>query len=374
MCAAIRSADRQRRAELQRPDQLAARRPRRPSAPTRAGTRAAPRGTPPAVRPATRSARTPAAATATPACTSAHRRSSARASAARHARHPGGATTASNSRTRAHASCSAPAAATSPARPAGSGMRHGSSCARRVHGSARDRHNSAQCSCRICSEPARPVDAGWNFAPIVLIALVAYVAIYVRAVADLARARAERARRGSGRLALWLTGDRAAVRRADLAGRPPGEQLATLHMVQHLLLADLVPICLTLALTKHILRPVTRRIHRLERAAGPFGHPAFGVVAYVGAMWLWHIPALYEAALDHAFVHALEHLTFAAAGAPVLVAPALPDPLAAAARRPRPRALHGVDEDPGRLPRHPARVLAGSCSTTSTAPAARAGA
>ena len=60
-----------------------------------------------------------------------------------------------------------------------------------------------------------------------------------------------------------------------------GEQLASFHMVQHLLIADLAPICLTLALTKHILRPVTRRIQRIERAAGPFGHPAFGVIAYV---------------------------------------------------------------------------------------------
>ena len=85
-------------------------------------------------------------------------------------------------------------------------------------------------------------------------------------------------------------------------------------MVQHLLLADLVAIALTLALTKHILRPVTRRIQRLEKAAGPFGHPAFGVVAYVGAMWLWHVPALYNAALEHSFVHVLEHLSFAAAG------------------------------------------------------------
>src|SRR4051794_36848942 len=85
-------------------------------------------------------------------------------------------------------------------------------------------------------------------------------------------------------------------------------------MAQHLLLADLVPICLTLALTKHILRPATRRIHRIERAAGPFGHPVFGVVAYVAAMWVWHIPAMYEAALRHSFVHVLEHLSFAAAG------------------------------------------------------------
>ena len=85
-------------------------------------------------------------------------------------------------------------------------------------------------------------------------------------------------------------------------------------MVQHLLLADLAPILLTLALTKHILRPLTRRIQWLERKAGPFGHPAFGVVAYVGAMWLWHVPLFYDAALEHRGVHVLEHLCFTAAG------------------------------------------------------------
>ena len=93
-----------------------------------------------------------------------------------------------------------------------------------------------------------------------------------------------------------------------------GEQFATFHMVQHLLIADLAAICLTLALTKWILRPATRAIHRLERAAGPLGHPAFGAVAYVGAMWLWHIPALYDAALKNAWIHTLEHVSFGAAG------------------------------------------------------------
>jgi cytochrome c oxidase assembly factor CtaG len=93
-----------------------------------------------------------------------------------------------------------------------------------------------------------------------------------------------------------------------------GEQLASAHMVQHLLLADLAPILLILGLTKMILRPVTRRVQIIERKAGPFGHPVFGVVAYVGAMWLWHVPPLYDAALEHASVHVLEHLTFAAAG------------------------------------------------------------
>jgi cytochrome c oxidase assembly factor CtaG len=120
---------------------------------------------------------------------------------------------------------------------------------------------------------------------------------------------------GYGRLALWLLG----IALLGVALISPvdrlGEQFATFHMIQHLILADLVPICLTVALTKHILRPVTRRIHWIERKAGPFGHPAFGVIAYAAAMWIWHIPVMYEAALEHSFVHTLEHLSFAAAGA-----------------------------------------------------------
>jgi len=85
-------------------------------------------------------------------------------------------------------------------------------------------------------------------------------------------------------------------------------------MVQHLLIADIAPILFTLGLTKWILRPATRQIQHLERRAGPFGHPGFGVVAYVGAMWFWHIPAMYDAALANGYVHTLEHLCFAAAG------------------------------------------------------------
>src|SRR5947209_4173733 len=62
------------------------------------------------------------------------------------------------------------------------------------------------------------------------------------------------------------------------------------------------------------LRPVTRRIHTLERRAGPLGHPAFAVIAYAGLLWLWHIPSLYDTAQGGGLVHALEHVCFAAAG------------------------------------------------------------
>jgi cytochrome c oxidase assembly factor CtaG len=160
---------------------------------------------------------------------------------------------------------------------------------------------------------ALPVDASWTFAPIVLVALVAYVWVYAW------RWRISRAEGGAraapvGRLVLWCGG----VFSLFVALISPvdrlGEQFASVHMVQHLLIADVAPILLTLGLTKWILRPATRRIHRIERAAGPFGHPVFGVVAYVGAMWLWHIPAMYNAALRNGNVHVLEHLSFGAAG------------------------------------------------------------
>ncbi len=94
-----------------------------------------------------------------------------------------------------------------------------------------------------------------------------------------------------------------------------GDQLLVMHMVQHVLLIDIAPILLILGLTKVLLRPVTRRVHAVERRAGWLAHPAFAVVVYVGFMWAWHVPAMYDAALHHSTVHALEHACFFTAGA-----------------------------------------------------------
>lgn len=93
-----------------------------------------------------------------------------------------------------------------------------------------------------------------------------------------------------------------------------GDQVLTMHMVQHLLLLDVAPILGILGLTRVILRPVTRRVMALERAAGPLAHPVFAALLYIATMAVWHIPALYDAALEYAAVHVLEHVTFAIAG------------------------------------------------------------
>jgi putative membrane protein len=158
-----------------------------------------------------------------------------------------------------------------------------------------------------------PVDTAWTIAPAVLLSVVVYAWVYgVR----WRRVRSNHGARGAGlgRLALWVTGLTLVLVALVSPLDRISEQLASGHMLQHLILADLVPITTILAFTKVLLRPVTRQVHAVERRAGWLAHPVAGVVAYVGFMWLWHVPALYDAALDHAGVHVLEHLTFAASG------------------------------------------------------------
>jgi putative membrane protein len=92
------------------------------------------------------------------------------------------------------------------------------------------------------------------------------------------------------------------------------DQLFFMHMVQHMLLLDIVPILAILGFTKVILRPITRVVRDLERQAGPLAHPAFAVILYVVVIWIWHIPAAYDYAVTHPEVHVLEHISFVIVG------------------------------------------------------------
>jgi putative membrane protein len=92
------------------------------------------------------------------------------------------------------------------------------------------------------------------------------------------------------------------------------EELFFAHMVQHMLLLDLVPVLAIVGLTKVLLRPVTRVVHELERRAGVLAHPAFAVILYVGTIWAWHVPSAYDLAVRHPLVHVLEHISFVFVG------------------------------------------------------------
>ena len=130
------------------------------------------------------------------------------------------------------------------------------------------------------------------------------------------RVRAEGHARAASvaRLVSWLAGVLSIAAALISPIDTLAEQVFAMHMVQHVLLLDVAPILLIAGLTKVLLRPVARTVLDLERALGPIAHPAFAVVLYVGFMWVWHVPALYDAALESSVVHVLEHVCFLSAG------------------------------------------------------------
>jgi putative membrane protein len=153
----------------------------------------------------------------------------------------------------------------------------------------------------------------WSFEPTVLIGVAALAILYALAWRR-ARATGAPHRPGFGRLALFACGLLAVLAALVSPIDGLGDQLLVMHMLQHVLLLDFVPILLILGLNKVLLRPITRRLHSIEKRAGYLAHPAFAVLAYAGFMWAWHIPAMYDAALNSSTVHAFEHICFAGAG------------------------------------------------------------
>ncbi len=90
------------------------------------------------------------------------------------------------------------------------------------------------------------------------------------------------------------------------------EELFVAHMLEHLLLADLGALLLVLGLNGPLLQP-------LLAAPGigwlrVFAHPVVALTAWTANFYLWHLPALYQGAVENAAVHALQHILFVSFG------------------------------------------------------------
>lgn len=157
----------------------------------------------------------------------------------------------------------------------------------------------------------------WTFDPLQLAPLAVVAAAYAVRARTLAR-RGQPVSRF--RIALFALG--LLVLFASLASpiATEGEKRFSFHMVQHLLLGDLAPLALLAGLTGPLLRPVLALPP--VRALRVLAHPLIALPLWTLNLYLWHLPFLYEAAIENGAVHALEHLSWLAAGtlmwAPVL--------------------------------------------------------
>ncbi len=153
----------------------------------------------------------------------------------------------------------------------------------------------------------------WTFEPSVIVGVAAATVAYLWAWR---RARQPRMPHPPGliRLSLFI----ASMCCVLIALISPIDTLSTdmisFHMVQHLLLIDAFPVLFILSLTKGLLRPATRKLTRIEERSGFIAHPAFAVLFYITMMGFWHLPRMYDLALEHGNIHVLEHVCFITAG------------------------------------------------------------
>jgi putative membrane protein len=146
----------------------------------------------------------------------------------------------------------------------------------------------------------------WNLNPLQLVPTLLVSLLYLRRCRTLAA-------RGTPvplvrRLSFW-TGIALVVLALNSPIDKIGEEnLFFVHMIQHVILGDLAPICFLFGLTGPVLRPVLaiRTVDRLRILA----HPCVALPLWALNLYAWHLPFLYQLALRHNAVHAFEHFCF----------------------------------------------------------------
>jgi putative membrane protein len=169
------------------------------------------------------------------------------------------------------------------------------------------------------AEPAPSIwGIPWSWEPTIVLPLAALLAVYILGAL----------RRGNVGLLSWrhasFFGGWATL---FLALTSPihelGEQLFTAHMLQHEILilvsAPLISASHPGATLLWAFAPRQRSeiggwIHRVEnsRPTQIFTAPLNAWILEAAALWLWHIPFLYEATLQSDWVHAAQHISFLA--------------------------------------------------------------
>lgn len=171
----------------------------------------------------------------------------------------------------------------------------------------------------------QPYSIAWSFDPLVLAALAASLALYMVGFRQLrsrsrgADARALRVRRAAAFVGGWVMLVVALVSPLDGLGAA----LFSAHMLQHELLmivaAPLLVVGRPLGVWVWALPARWRkrvgtavRWRPLQAVWSVITAPAGAWLLHAAALWLWHMPAFFQSALLHPWVHTLQHTSFLA--------------------------------------------------------------
>ena len=150
----------------------------------------------------------------------------------------------------------------------------------------------------------------WSFEPLQIVPTVIVAALYLRRARTLAN-RGQPVPRWR-QVAFW-----SGMALTVLALNSPIDALGEehfffMHMLQHVIIGDLAPLCFVCGMTGPLLRPVLALpiVDKLRVLA----HPLIALPLWALDLYVWHVPFLYDAALHHNAGHALEHLLFFTCG------------------------------------------------------------
>lgn len=152
--------------------------------------------------------------------------------------------------------------------------------------------------------PADIAALDWSWDPLIIICLIAGAWLYRKARPHWGLRRCERLSYWAG----WAVLAIALVSPLHAAG----EKLFCAHMVQHELLMAVAAPLLVLG------RPAIAVIWQLPLDKRPYARPllrileqqALASTVHFAALWLWHIPSLFQSTLSSDFAHSLQHTSF----------------------------------------------------------------
>src|SRR5436190_10355862 len=166
----------------------------------------------------------------------------------------------------------------------------------------------------------------WSFEPGVVLSLAAVAAIYTIGVWRLWRSAGVGAGISRGQAAAFACGWLALVIALVSPLDALSDALFSAHMVQHELLIVVAAPLIVLgapAIALMWLLPAARRKSTFDAIRRPavlaawtaVTAPATAWLLHAVALWVWHLPELYEAALADNYVHAAQHISFFATAA-----------------------------------------------------------
>jgi putative membrane protein len=169
-------------------------------------------------------------------------------------------------------------------------------------------------------DPAR-IWVSWTFDPVLVVALLAAAWLDARGVRRL-RARGH----GRGVRPRQVAAYYGGLALIAVALLSPIEALAASlvsgHMAQHLVLLVPAPLLVVYAdpglvlstgvpaAARRMLRLVRRTPGAARRVVVILAGPVVAVAVHAIAMWVWHLPGPYDAAVSNDLLHAVEHATF----------------------------------------------------------------